>query len=135
MNMQADEWGQHLIMDLGGCNPDTIRDGEKIKQYIKDVIVLIGMKAYGEPLAVRFALHDPKVAGYSAFCFLETSNICLHLAEGSNTMYVDIFSCSKIDVNKAVDFTKCYFDASIVVQKLLYRMEPTESKILPDEWI
>lgn len=106
-----EEWGQYLSVDLGECDPEQIRSNESIVSFIENLIKEIGMKQYGKVLTERFALHDTKVAGYSAMCFLETSSITAHFAEESNSVYIDIFTCSVIDVEKTVRFCIDFFDA------------------------
>lgn len=117
-------WGEYGYIDLGECNPDTLRDGDKIKYFIEQLIIHIGMKQYGDVLIERFALHDPKVAGYSAFCFLETSSVTAHFAEGTDSIYIDIFTCSKLDIESAVDFSAKYFDATYERHGKTTRMIP-----------
>ena len=87
-------WGETLTIDLGECDSHIIRNGNLIKEFMETLIKKIGMKQYGNVLLERFALHDTKVAGYSAMVFLETSSITTHYAEESNSAYIDIFSCS-----------------------------------------
>lgn len=117
-------WGTYGYIDLGECNSETLRDEVKIKKFIEELIVHIGMKQYGEVLAVRFALHDPKVAGYSAFCFLETSSITAHFAEESDSIYIDIFTCSSLDLESAVKFSTNYFEAKYERHNLTHRYIP-----------
>ena len=80
---------------------------------------------HGSPLLERFALHDPKVAGYSAFCFIETSGIMSHFAEESDSAFIDIFTCSKIDIEVARIFMKEFFEAQTDHVTFLYRSIPT----------
>ena len=117
-------WGTYGYIDLGECNSEILRDEAKIKTFIEDLIIHIGMKQYGEVLAVRFALHDPKVAGYSAFCFLETSSITAHFAEESDSIYIDIFTCSSLDIDSAVKFSTKYFEAKYERHGLTHRYIP-----------
>lgn len=117
-------WGEYGYIDLGECNPETLRDGDKIKTFIEQLIVHIGMKQYGEVLTERFALHDPKVAGYSAFCFLETSSVTAHFSEDTDSIFIDIFTCSKLDIDSAVKFSCDYFEATYERHHKTIRMIP-----------
>ena len=119
-------WGQYGFIDLGECNSFKLRDEATIKRYIEELIVNIKMKQFGEVLAVRFALHDPKVAGYSAFCFLETSSITAHFAEDSDSIYIDIFTCSELDMDLALKFSCDYFDAKYERHGKTIRMIPNK---------
>ena len=40
-------WGMSLSLDLYDCDPDTIRDADKIKEYVKELCDnVIDMKRY-----------------------------------------------------------------------------------------
>ena len=47
-------WGMSTSVDLYDCNPSTIRDAKKIKEYVKQLCDLIEMKTFGECLVVHF---------------------------------------------------------------------------------
>ena len=66
-------WGMSMSLDLYKCNPDTIRDADKIKEYVKELCDnVIDMKRYGECQVVHFG-DDPKVTGFSMTQLIETS--------------------------------------------------------------
>ena len=119
-------WGETLTIDLGECDGDIIRDGNLIKEFMETLIKKIGMKQYGNVLLERFALHDTKVAGYSAMVFLETSSITSHYAEESNSVYIDIFSCSDIPRRIAIDYCMQYFKAKYVRSNFQVRYIPNK---------
>jgi len=104
------QWGYHSCIDLYDCNPATIRDAEKIKQFVAEVCRLIDMKRFGETTVVHFG-EDERVAGYSMTQLIETSLISGHFANLTNTAYLDIFSCKYYDYQKASDFAKNFFGA------------------------
>jgi len=60
-------WGLCTMVDLKQCNPETIRDPEKIHEFIIKLCDLIEMKRFGDPTIVHFGpnakgrglLHDP----------------------------------------------------------------------------
>lgn len=101
-------WGISSAVDIYDCNPDIIRDAEKIKEYVKQLIELIDMKAYGETIVIHFG-EDERVAGYSMTQLIETSLISGHFANESNAAYIDIFSCKSYDPLVAEKFTLEFF--------------------------
>lgn len=103
-------WGMSTSIDLHNCNPDTIRDADKIKQFVKELVELIEMKAFGECVVVNFG-EDPRVAGYSMMQLIETSLISAHFANESNAVYLDVFSCKEYNPKTAADFAKEFFEA------------------------
>jgi S-adenosylmethionine decarboxylase len=51
---KGDYWGLAASIDLHSCHPDTIRDAEKIKQFVAELCAIIKMKPYGECTVVHF---------------------------------------------------------------------------------
>ncbi len=107
---KAGAWGLWTSIDMKGCNPDTIKSEEKVKQFAKELCKLIDMKTYGETVVVDFG-DDPKVAGFSMMQLIETSLVSGHFANESNSVYLDIFSCKWYDPDVAADFAKKFFGA------------------------
>lgn len=102
-------WGILTSIDLHGCNPDTIRDADKIKQFVYELCDLIEMKRFGECQVVNFG-EDEKVAGFSMTQLIETSLISAHFANLTNTTYLDIFSCKYYNPKVAADFAQKFFE-------------------------
>ena len=113
-------WGVLTSIDLFNCNSETLRNADKIKEYIIELCKLIDMKRFGESVIVRFGA-DPIAQGYSAVQLIETSCISGHFAEESGSVYIDIFSCKFYDQNDAVKFTKKFFDAKTVESNIVLR--------------
>lgn len=118
--MEESFWGKSTSLDLYNCNPDTIRNAKKIKQYVKELIVLIDMKPYGDCNIFNFG-EDEKVAGFSMTQLIETSLISGHFANKTNTAYLDIFSCKDYDINIVKDFSVRFFNAENVQVNTLIR--------------
>lgn len=55
---EAAPWGLSTSLDLYGCNPEIIRDPEKIKQYARELCDLIDMKPFGDCQVVNFGKED-----------------------------------------------------------------------------
>lgn len=105
-----DAWGLDTGIDLHGCDAATIRDAEKIKQFVVELCERIEMKRFGECVVVNFG-EDEKVAGFSMSQFIETSMISAHFANQTNTTYLDIFSCKYYNPYDAAEFAKEFFGA------------------------
>ena len=103
-------WGLVSSIDLHECDPATIRDAEKIKQFVYELCELISMKRYGECTVVNFG-EDERVAGYSMTQLIETSLISAHFANQTNTTYLDIFSCKFYSPEAAAEFAQGFFKA------------------------
>ena len=107
---KGDYWGLAASIDLHACHPDTIRDAEKIKQFVAELCDLIEMKRFGECIVVDFG-EDPRVAGFSMTQLIETSLISAHFANQTNNVYLDVFSCKYYDPVTAAEFAKKFFQA------------------------
>lgn len=103
-------WGLSSSIDCYDCDPLLIRDITAVKQFTKELIALIKMKAYGPCHVVHFG-EDEKVAGLSMFQLIETSCISAHFANKSNAAYIDIFSCKTFDPEIAAKFCQKFFMA------------------------
>ena len=113
-------WGLLTSIDLFNCNPETLRDKEKIKEYVIELCKLLNLQRYSEPIIVRFG-KDEKVKGYSLIQLIETSSITAHFVEKSNSIYLDIFSCKFYEQEKAVQFTKKFFQAEKLKFNIILR--------------
>ena len=108
MSENCKPWGQHLVLDLGGCNENICRK-ENISDFVKELVKAIKMVAYGEPIIVHFAEHSYEAAGYSLVQLIETSAIMGHFSDNNRDAYLDIFSCKSIDKDKAIQVVKKHF--------------------------
>jgi S-adenosylmethionine/arginine decarboxylase-like enzyme len=114
-------WGLLTSLDLYGCDPESVRDAETIRQYVIDLCDLIKMKRFGECQVVHFG-QDPRVEGYSMVQLIETSLISGHFSNLTNAVYIDIFSCKPYDPDAVARFTKSHFGAAQVVKHITRRM-------------
>jgi S-adenosylmethionine/arginine decarboxylase-like enzyme len=103
-------WGVETTVDAYTCDPETIRNAGKIKQYVYELCDLIKMKRFGDCQIVNFGA-DEKVAGYSMIQLIETSLISGHFANKTNSAYINIFSCKYYNPKIVEDFTKEFFKA------------------------
>lgn len=107
---QGSYWGLDANIDLHSCDPDLIRNAEKIKEFTIKLCDLIEMRRFGECTVVNFGENE-RVAGYSMTQLIETSLISAHFANQSNNVYLDVFSCKFYEPRIAADFAKEFFKA------------------------
>ena len=101
-------WGIASAIDIYNCDPDAIRDAEKIRRFVVELCDLIEMKRFGETQVVHFG-EDERVAGYSMVQLIETSLISAHFANQTNAVYLDVFSCKPYDPETVRDFAQNFF--------------------------
>ncbi|MBW1721343.1 MAG: S-adenosylmethionine decarboxylase [Deltaproteobacteria bacterium] len=121
LNKETAPWGLLTSLDLYDCDPDTIRDAEKIRNYVIELCDLIEMKRFGECQVVHFG-KDERVQGYSMVQLIETSLISGHFANLTNAAYIDIFSCKPYEPDEVARFSKDYFKASSLSIHTVKRM-------------
>jgi S-adenosylmethionine/arginine decarboxylase-like enzyme len=113
-------WGQHLVLDMGGCN-ENICHKEAIRVFVKELVDEIDMVAYGEPIIVHFAEHSYEAAGYSLVQLIETSAITGHFSDNNRDAYLDIFSCKSIDQATAIAVVERHFSPKKIHAAFLER--------------
>ena len=106
--MGSSPWGVLASVDINNCDPETIRNAEKIERFVIQLCDLIKMKRFGECRIVHFG-EDEKVAGYSMTQLIETSLVSGHFANASNTAYIDVFSCKFYEPREVAEFAVSYF--------------------------
>jgi len=117
---KEDCWGLCTSIDLKECDPATIRDAEKIHQFVLELADLIEMKRFGEPQIIHFGPND-RVAGYSMTQLIETSLLSAHFANDTNAAYIDIFSCKQYAPSVAAAFCKKFFGAKVMNNTVFFR--------------
>ena len=115
-------WGYHLTIDCAGCN-DGITDKDSLLAFATDMVEALEMKAYGEPMAVRFG-DDPKVTGYTLVQLIETSNITGHFCDYSGEAYIDVFSCKEFAPETAINVVRRHFAPKDLVTSFQARQAP-----------
>ncbi len=113
-------WGLYASVDLKNCNPETIRDAGKIREFVIQLCDLIKMKRFGEPQIINFGPCE-RVAGYSLTQLIETSLIGAHFANETNAAYIDIFSCKEYAPQLTAEFCREFFGADNATVHIAFR--------------
>lgn len=127
----VEPWGQHLVLDLGGCN-ENILTKEGIASFVKELVQAIDMVAYGEPQIVHFAEHSYEAAGYSLVQLIETSAIMGHFSDNNRDAYLDVFSCKKFSNETAIAVVKKHFAPTKIKYACLNRGINLASSLLQE---
>ncbi|MBU3959033.1 MAG: S-adenosylmethionine decarboxylase [Candidatus Omnitrophica bacterium] len=114
-------YGYELILDLYNCNPQIIKSRSALQKYVDTLCRVIKMKKYGKTLIPHFGYDKPYTKGYSLVQLIETSSITGHFSELWNSAHINIFSCKKYDHKKARNFTRKFFQAKSISNRLIVR--------------
>ena len=115
-----DYWGQHLILDVKGCDVSKVTDADYIRTFTKDLVKKIDMVPYGEPQVVHFA-DGTELAGWTVTQLIYTSNITGHFLDINGDLYLDVFSCKEFNSQDVIDILTEYFEPEAIKSTLLYR--------------
>jgi len=114
-------YGKELVLDLIDCDPKIIRSKKKILEYSNRLCVLIKVKKYGKPIIERFGFGKDFTAGFSLIQLIESSLISGHFSELWNRAFINIFSCRSFNDKIATDFTKKFFNAKKIKNRIIIR--------------
>ena len=102
-------WGQHLIVDMGGCDRSAVGDEMAIRRFCRELVERIEMTPYGDPIVEHFAKHDPRVSGYTLVQLIETSSITAHFVDMTGDVYLDVFSCKAFSIADVLAVCRSHF--------------------------
>ena len=114
-------WGIASSIDIYDCDSDSIRDADKIRQFVIELCDLIEMRRFQDTVVVNFG-EDERVAGFSMVQLIETSLISAHFANLTNTTYLDVFSCKPYDPEVVAEFARKFFGGSRVITHVNLRL-------------
>jgi S-adenosylmethionine decarboxylase len=91
--------GQHLTLDLYGCNKENLINSSLIYKILDKLPEMIGMHKISEP-SISFFQNNPlgneksfDKGGISGFVLISESHITIHTFANQNFASIDIFSC------------------------------------------
>lgn len=92
-------WGHHAIFDCKQCDYTLTKNPTYIKNFIKQMLLITHMKAYGEPQIEHIIVDDNQsINGYSAVQLMYTSSLVCHFLDNNGDAYIDFFSCKEFDI-------------------------------------
>lgn len=121
------DYGKEVILDLHNCNVERFTR-KSIRNYFKQLCALIDMERCD--LHWWDDLHTPEneketaphLVGTSAIQFIKTSNITIHTLDLLDRVYLNIFSCKDFDEKVVFDFSKKWFEGTIVNKNIIRRI-------------
>lgn len=107
----SNAWGLSSSVDIYQCDPEIIRDAERIRSFVYELCDRLEMRRFQDCTVVNFG-EDERVAGFSMTQLIETSLISGHFANASNTAYLDIFSCKFYEPRIVAEYALRFFKGS-----------------------
>lgn len=108
--------GEHLLIELHGCDVAIIDNTEVLQQLMEEAVQLAGATL------VKSVFHSFSPVGVTGVVVIEESHFAIHTWPEHNYAAVDLFTCSaSMDYKKAADFLAKKLDAKTQSVKLVKR--------------
>lgn len=106
--MKSNNFGQHLTMDLAGCNSELTKT-DIVFNFLLELAASIGMTAITLPYVIKWLDKGTQIEGVSGFVIIAESHISVHTYPEKREVYADVFSCRNFNTNRAIDlFTEVF---------------------------
>lgn len=98
--MNEKYWGYHLTLDCHNCDRLSIKNEQRIRDFMRSLLDRIQMKPIGDTHIEYTASDHSDKAGFTAVQIIVTSTIVAHFVDSTGDLYLDVFSCKKYDIDK-----------------------------------
>lgn len=120
-----DSVGHHLIVDLFGCNPETMKKVEHVS-----AIMIQAARAAGATI-VEQKFHQFSPVGVTGVLVLAESHLAVHTWPEKGYCAIDLFTCGKTNNPAALEILKAGFEAKECVAVEINRGVPRMSEYKP----
>lgn len=115
-------FGYELLLDCYNCRPEVCDNLDTCYDYLDKMVEFIDMKKQAPPEIFRTDKKlFPDKAGLSGWVALVESSIVIHTLSKTNFISIDIYSCKKFQPQKAIKFSKKYFEPNKIEKKFILR--------------
>ncbi len=115
-------FGYELLLDCYDCKPEVCGELEHCYSYLDKLVDFIGMKKQSPPSIFRTDRKSfPDKAGLSGWVPLADSSIVIHTLSKKNYISIDIYSCKPYNREKAIAFTRRYFEPKKIDRQFILR--------------
>ncbi len=112
-------FGNHLILDCSGCDPEKIRDKENTNTFI-EVLAKLTSTSYNIDVLigsyVREWIEEPHL-GLFFMRPLNRGHISGHLVYATNAAYIDLFSTAEFKESEAIQIVRLYYTPKHIYKK------------------
>jgi S-adenosylmethionine decarboxylase len=111
----------HLILDASGGDQKRLWDTSEVKDLLKTLPASINMNTLSRPKVIEDRKGDAKEQGITGFIILDESHISIHTYPNKSKLFLDVFSCRKIDKDVVIEEMRKRFDVKRIKAKMLKR--------------
>ncbi len=109
------KFGEHLIFDAYGCNPDKLNDMELCYDVLNTLVKMAEMRPLTHPMLLKaegnMTLGGKDPGGYTGFIIIEESHISIHTFAKRGFVTIDLYSCKEFPSDGIVEYLKKTFEA------------------------
>ena len=115
-------FGIELLLDLYDCKEGVCDDLTHCYNFLDEVVGFLGMEKQAPPhIFVSDATRFPDKAGLSGWAPLIESSVVIHTLSPKNYISLNIYCCREFDVEKAVEFSRKFFEPERVESQVVER--------------
>ncbi|MCF3652946.1 MAG: S-adenosylmethionine decarboxylase [Aigarchaeota archaeon] len=113
----------HLLVDLYGCNVDSLNNKELLEKALRDLSDIMGLRIILGPILVHYAGKEgsPSGEGYSGFVVVAESHVSIHTDIRTGYASIDVYSCKEFDVQRIEEYLSQVFEPAEIEKQLILR--------------
>ncbi|MFH0868369.1 MAG: adenosylmethionine decarboxylase [Candidatus Woesearchaeota archaeon] len=115
------EFGQHLTIDASFCNQKKLMDHSLVYDILNSLPEKLGMHKMILPHVVKWLDPGSTIEGISGFVMIAESHISIHTFPEKDYVFIDVFSCTSFDVDKAFELLTNVFESKKATKKIVKR--------------
>ena len=108
------DFGQHLTLDLSGCDKELLSDYDLIFNLLNELPKKIGMTKITQPYVFPYAGLVPEDKGITGVVIIAESHMSVHTFQEKGFVFIDVFSCKPFDVK----YAEKYFEEAFKPKKV-----------------
>lgn len=109
-SMPSSVWGKELIVDAKKARPSLVSDPEELKRFAAGLVKVAEMEPHGDPILEHFA-EGTDLAGWTIVQLIVTSSLVIHACDQSKDIYLNLFTCGELKMDKTVSWIREQFEA------------------------
>lgn len=113
----------HLLIDLYGCDVDSLGDKELLEKALRDLSDIMGLRIIVGPILVHYVGKEgsPSGEGYSGFVIVAESHVSIHTDIRTGYASIDVYSCKEFDVQRIEEYLSVLFRPAGIEKQLVLR--------------
>lgn len=113
----------HLLIDLYGCDVNSLNDKELLEKALKDLSEIMGLRIIVGPILVHYVGREgsPSGEGFSGFVIVAESHVSIHTDIRTGYASIDVYSCKRFDVQCIREYLTKVFKPTEIEKQLILR--------------